>query len=49
MDTIKLTAVADLTHEQLLRMYRDMWRIRRFESAVAECVNRGLVAGGPHL
>jgi len=29
-------------------MYRDMWRIRKFEYAVAECVNRGLVSG-PHL
>ncbi len=49
MDTMKSTVIADLTNDQLLKMYRDMWRIRRFESAVAECVNRGLVAGGPHL
>ena len=33
----------------LQNMYRDMWRIRKFEEAVEECVNRGLVSGGPHL
>jgi TPP-dependent pyruvate/acetoin dehydrogenase alpha subunit len=42
------TNTKNLDKEKLQNMYRDMWRIRKFEYAVAECVNRGLVSG-PHL
>jgi TPP-dependent pyruvate/acetoin dehydrogenase alpha subunit len=41
--------VAGLNADRLLDMYRQMSRIRIFEYTVADCVNRGLVAGGPHL
>jgi TPP-dependent pyruvate/acetoin dehydrogenase alpha subunit len=39
----------DLTTDQLLGMYRQMHRIRAFELTVLKAVERGLVAGGPHL
>ena len=39
----------DLTNDQLLGMYRQMHRIRVFELTVLKAVERGLVAGGPHL
>lgn len=41
--------LAGLSATKLLEMYRQMQRIRSFEYAVADLVNRGLVAGGPHL
>ncbi|MDA8217909.1 MAG: thiamine pyrophosphate-dependent dehydrogenase E1 component subunit alpha [Dehalococcoidales bacterium] len=34
---------------ELLPLYRQMWRIRAFESAVLDCIKRGLITGGPHL
>ena len=47
--TVKRGTMADLPNEKLLDMYRLMLRIRIFELAVEDCVDRGLVAGGPHL
>lgn len=41
--------LSGLAAETLLDMYRQMYRIRVFETTVAELVDRGLVAGGPHL
>ncbi|NOZ50040.1 MAG: thiamine pyrophosphate-dependent dehydrogenase E1 component subunit alpha [Chloroflexi bacterium] len=41
--------MADLTKEELLGMYRQMHRIRAFEMAVYDGVQRGVIAGGPHL
>jgi len=38
-----------LSSDQLIRMYRQMHRIRAFELTVLKAVERGLVAGGPHL
>ena len=38
-----------LTSDQLIQMYRQMHRIRAFELTVLKAVERGLVAGGPHL
>ena len=38
-----------LSHEKMLEMYRQMHRIRAFELKVLSAVERGLVAGGPHL
>ena len=46
----KAEPVADASAaDQLIEMYRQMHRIRAFELTVLEAVNRGLVAGGPHL
>jgi TPP-dependent pyruvate/acetoin dehydrogenase alpha subunit len=38
-----------LTAGQLIQIYRQMHRIRAFELTVLKAVERGLVAGGPHL
>jgi len=38
-----------LSSDQLIQMYRQMHRIRAFELTVLKAVERGLVAGGPHL
>jgi TPP-dependent pyruvate/acetoin dehydrogenase alpha subunit len=42
-------AAAALSTSKLLEMYRQMHRIRAFELTVLEAVERGLIAGGPHL
>ena len=47
--TVTQESPAGLTTEQLLHMYRQMNRIRMFEEATAECLNRGLVIGETHL
>ena len=49
MSTKQVQAKTPLGPEHLRTMYRDMMRIRKFEYAVMNCVNRGFVAGGPHL
>jgi TPP-dependent pyruvate/acetoin dehydrogenase alpha subunit len=38
-----------LSSDQLIQMYRQMHCIRAFELTVLKAVERGLVAGGPHL
>lgn len=40
---------SDFAKGQLIQMYRQMRRIRDFETAVYNGVRRGLIAGGPHL
>ena len=45
----KDSTVSELTTEGLLGLYRQMRRIRDFEMTVYEGVERGLIAGGPHL
>ncbi len=45
----KDSTVSELTKEDLLGLYRQMRRIRDFEMTVYEGVERGLIAGGPHL
>jgi TPP-dependent pyruvate/acetoin dehydrogenase alpha subunit len=43
------STIGDLSKEDLLGMYRQMHRIRAFEMAVYDGVQRGVIAGGPHL
>jgi TPP-dependent pyruvate/acetoin dehydrogenase alpha subunit len=45
----KQSAITNLSKEQLLEMYRTMCRIRAFEMQVYRGVERGVIAGGPHL
>jgi len=43
------SSIGALSEEDLLGMYRQMHRIRAFEMSVFDGVQRGVIAGGPHL
>ncbi len=45
----KSAVAVDLSNEQMTEMYRTMCRIRAFEMHVYRGVERGVIAGGPHL
>jgi TPP-dependent pyruvate/acetoin dehydrogenase alpha subunit len=47
--SVKPSPGATLGDDRLLDMYRQMQRIRIFEQTVFDCIQRGLISGGPHL